>query len=171
MKRLLTQMDENGERWMLLAFYGYVVTVIFVEVVRRFVLSYSSIWGEETARYTFIYLVWIGAAAAVRDRAHIRIDVLLTILPPRLYAAVLLLGDVLMACFAAVVFYFSMKFFLTSLQYSSALEGLRIARAWVLFAVPFGFALIMLRVAQSIVRDVTDLRAGRAPSAGKRLFD
>jgi TRAP-type C4-dicarboxylate transport system permease small subunit len=70
-----------------------------------------------------------------------------------------------------VVFYFSMKFFLTSLQYSSALEGLRIARAWVLFAVPFGFALIMLRVAQSIVRDVTDLRAGRAPSAGKRLFD
>jgi TRAP-type C4-dicarboxylate transport system permease small subunit len=171
MKKLLTQIDENGERWMLLALYGYIVTVIFVEVVRRFVLSYSSVWGEETARYTFIYLVWIGAAAAVRDRAHIRIDVLLGFLPPRVCAAVLLLGDVLMACFAVVVFYFSMKFFMTSLQFSSAIEGLRIARAWVLFAVPFGFALILLRVTQSIVRDITDLKAGRVTSAGKRLFD
>lgn len=171
MKKWLNQLDENGERWMLLALYGYIVTVIFVEVVRRFVLSYSSIWGEETARYTFIYLVWIGAAAAVRDRAHIRIDVLLTFLPPRWCAAVLLLGDLLMACFAAVVFYFSMQFFMTSLQFSSAIEGLRISRAWVLFAVPMGFALVLLRVAQSIVRDVTDLRAGRAPAAGKRLFD
>ncbi len=171
MKRLLAQIDANGERWMLLALYGYIVTVIFVEVVRRFVLSYSSVWGEETARYTFIYLVWIGAAAAVRDRAHIRIDVLLTFLPPRVCAAVLLFGDVLMACFAVVVFYFSTKFFMTSLEFSSVIEGLRISRAWVLFAVPFGFALVLLRVTQSIVHDLGDLRAGRAPRAGRRLFD
>jgi TRAP-type C4-dicarboxylate transport system permease small subunit len=171
MKRLLGQIDANGERWMLLALYIYIVAVIFVEVVRRFVFSYSSVWGEETARYTFIYLVWIGAAAAVRDRAHIRIDVLLNFLPPRICAAVLLLGDVSMACFAVVVFYFSMRFFMTSLEFSSQLEGLRIARAWVLFAVPFGFALVLLRVTQSIVRDIGDLTAGRAPRAGKRLFD
>jgi len=171
MKRLLAWIDANGERWMLLALYIYIVAVIFVEVVRRFVLSYSSVWGEETARYTFIYLVWIGAAAAVRDRAHIRIDVLLAFLPPRVCAGVLLLGDALMAFFAVVVFYFSMRFFMTSLEYSSIIEGLRISRAWMLFAVPFGFALVLLRVAQSIVRDVGDLRAGREPRAGRRLFD
>jgi len=171
MKRLLAQLDANGERWMLLALYVYIVTVIFVEVVRRFVLSYSSVWGEETARYTFIYLVWIGAAAAVRDRAHIRIDVLLTFLPPRVCAGVLLLGDLLMAAFAVAVFYFSIKFFMTSLRYGSIIEGLRVLRVWVLFAVPLGFALILLRVTQSIARDLADLRAGRTPSAGKRLFD
>jgi TRAP-type C4-dicarboxylate transport system permease small subunit len=171
MKRLIAHVDQNGERWMLLALYIYIVAVIFVEVVRRFVFSYSSVWGEETARYTFIYLVWIGAAAAVRDRAHIRLDVLLSFLPPRVCAAVLLLGDVLMACFAIVVFYFSMKFFLTALEYGSVIEGLRISRAWVLFAVPFGFALVMLRVTQSIMHDADDLMAGRKPRAGRRLFD
>jgi hypothetical protein len=30
--------------------------------------SYSSIWGEEIVRYSFIYLAWIGAAAAVKER-------------------------------------------------------------------------------------------------------
>ncbi|MBM3357592.1 MAG: TRAP transporter small permease [Betaproteobacteria bacterium] len=171
MKRLLARIDADGERWMLLALYIYIVAVIFVEVVRRFVLSYSSVWGEETARYIFIYLVWIGAAAAVRDRAHIRIDVLLNFLPPRVCSAILLLGDVLMAFFAVIVFYLSMNAFMTSLQFGSVIEGLRISRAWMLFAVPFGFALVLLRVGQSIVHDVSDLLAGRPPRAGKRLFD
>ena len=67
MKNFLKRVNEDGERWLLLWFYSFIVMVIFIEVVRRFVLSYSSVWGEETARYAFIYLVWIGASAAVRD--------------------------------------------------------------------------------------------------------
>ena len=171
MKKLFASIDKNGERWLLLVLYAYIVAVIFIEVVRRFVFNYSSIWGEETARYAFIYLVWIGAAAAVRDRAHIRIDVLLQLLRPRLRAAIMLLGDLLMGVFAIVVFYFSMKFFMTALQFGSVIEGLRVLRAWVLFAVPLGFALVLVRVAQSIVLDFQALRAGLAPRAGRRLFD
>ncbi len=64
MRNLLRRIDGDGERWLLLWLYGYIVMVIFIEVFRRFVLSYSSVWGEETARYAFVYLVWIGAAAA-----------------------------------------------------------------------------------------------------------
>lgn len=171
MKRLLASIDENGERWLLLVLYIYIVAVIFIEVVRRFAFNYSSIWGEETARYAFIYLVWIGAAAAVRDRAHIRIDVLLTFLRPRMRAAIFLLGDVLMGVFAIIVFHFSLKFFMTAIEFGSVIEGLRVMRAWVLFAVPFGFALVLLRIVQSIVLDITALRTGRAPRAGRRLFD
>ena len=171
MRRLWTAIDRDGERWLLLSLYMYIVAVIFIEVVRRFVLDYSSIWGEESARYAFIYLVWVGAAAAVRDRAHIRIDVLLTFLPPRGRAVAMLFGDVLMGVLAAFIFYLSLWPFLSAVQYGSVTEGLRIMRAWVLFAVPFGFALVMLRVAQSIIRDVSDLLAGREPRAARKLFD
>lgn len=124
MRKLFSQIDENAERWLLLALYIYIVMVIFVEVVRRFVFDYSSIWGEETARYAFIYLVWIAAAAAVRDRAHIRIDVLLTILPKRLRPALFLFGDLLMGIFAVFVFYFSIEFFMNSITFNSVIEGL-----------------------------------------------
>ena len=145
--------------------------VIFVEVVRRFVFDYSSIWGEETARYAFVYLVWIAAAAAVRDRAHIRIDVLLTILPKRLRSALFLLGDLLMGIFAIFVFYFSIEFFLNSITFNSVIEGLRVSRAWILFAIPFGFALVILRIAQSMWLDISALINGQEPRPGKRLFD
>ena len=70
-----------------------IVVTIAMEVIRRFVLSYSSIWGEEIARYAFIYLAWIGAAAAVKDRAHIRIDVLMHYLSNRSRTVLYLLGD------------------------------------------------------------------------------
>lgn len=171
MRKLLAAIDRNGERWLLLVFYIYIVAVIFVEVVRRFVLDFSSIWGEETARFAFIYLVWIGAAAAIRDRAHIRLDVLLGLLPGAARNAVILFGDLLTAFVAAVVFYLSIGPFVNAIEFGSVTDGLRIGRAWVLFAVLLGFALVLFRVAQSIARDVKALRLGREPEAGRRLFE
>jgi TRAP-type C4-dicarboxylate transport system permease small subunit len=50
MKRFLERLNRDGERWLLLVLYSFIVYVIFIEVVRRFVLLYSSVWGEETAR-------------------------------------------------------------------------------------------------------------------------
>lgn len=76
--------DRRTERWLLLTFYALIILTIAVEVIRRFVLNYSSVWGEELARYAFIYLAWLAAAAAVRDRAHIRIDVLINLGGPRM---------------------------------------------------------------------------------------
>ena len=74
--KFLRLLDENFERWLMFALYSHIVAIVFVEVIRRFVFSYSSIWAEETARYAFIYLVWLGASAAIRDRSHIRIDII-----------------------------------------------------------------------------------------------
>ena len=95
MTRFFRFLDQHGERSLLLIFYSMIVVTIAMEVIRRFVLSYSSIWGEEIARYAFIYLAWIGAAAAVKDRAHIRIDVLMHYLSNRSRTVLYLLGDLL----------------------------------------------------------------------------
>ena len=170
MKSLIQEFDRNGERWLLLVFYAFVVSVIFVEVVRRFVFQYSSIWGEETARYAFIYLVWIGAAAAVKDRAHIRIDIIFRFLPSRGVAILYLLGDIITLVFACAALYWSLESVATSLRFGAATHGLRINQAWFSFAVPFGFSLILVRLVQSIRRDISDLRSNRPPFTGRKLF-
>ncbi|MDX1606130.1 MAG: TRAP transporter small permease [Candidatus Competibacterales bacterium] len=170
-RSLLRQIDRNGERWLLLGFYVMIVATIFLEVLRRFVLEYSSIWGEEIARYSFIYLAWIGASAAVRERAHIRIDVLMQFLPNRGKALLYLFGDLLTLALALIAVYWSMHPLLTSWQFGSVTDGLRISRVWFLAAVPFGFALMSFRLLQSIVRDWRDLRADRPVYEGQKLFD
>ena len=46
-RRLLALADRHGERFLLLLFYALIITTVVIDVVRRFVFSYSSVWGEE----------------------------------------------------------------------------------------------------------------------------
>ncbi|MET4127277.1 TRAP transporter small permease [Roseovarius sp. MBR-6] len=169
--KLLKVLDRNAERWALLVFYVLLVVTMFIEVLRREVLSYSSIWGEEIVRYAFIYLAWIGAAAAVRERAHIRIDVILEYVGRRVKAALYIFGDLVMFVVAIVAFYWSLETVLVSAKFGSVTHGLRISQVWFLAAVPIGFGLMMLRLVQSFLRDLHDLRHGNPVYEGGKMFD
>jgi TRAP-type C4-dicarboxylate transport system permease small subunit len=43
---------------------------LFWQVFTRFVIEAPSVWTEEIARYSFIYLVMVGAALGVKNSAH-----------------------------------------------------------------------------------------------------
>ena len=163
--------DENAERYAMLVFYVFVCAVIVQEVVRRFVLNYSSAWAEETARYAFIYLGYVGAAYAVRERAHIRFDILLQRMPPRLHGYVYIFAELCTLLFAAIALYWSLQTIAQLLRFEGASPVLRINKAWFVAAVPIGFSLVILRGLQAILRDVRDLRAGRPAFTGKAMFE
>lgn len=171
MSKILQHLNRNAERWALLVFYTMLVATMFIEVMRRELLSYSSIWGEEIVRYSFIYLAWIGAAAAVRERGHIRIDVIMHYVGRRMKALLYLFGDLVMVAVAVVAIYYSYETVHVSAKFGSVTDGLRISRVWFLMAVPIGFGLVLLRLIQSILRDLADLRAGRPVYEGDKLFD
>jgi len=168
---ILHKINQNAERWALLVFYVMLVMTMAVEVLRREVFSYSSIWGEEIVRYTFIYLAWIGAAVAVKERAHIRIDVIMHYLGPRPRALMYIFGDVVMFIVAVIALYWSYESVYVSAKFGSVTDGLRISRVWFLMAVPIGFALIILRLVQSFLRDLRSLRDGTPVYEGDKLFD
>ncbi len=168
---MLKTLDQNAERWALLVFYSMLVITMAVEVLRREIFSYSSIWGEEIVRYAFIYLAWIGAAAAVRERAHIRIDVIFAYVPARVKALLYILGDLVMLAVALLALYWSLEPVLTSMKFGSVSHGLRVSMVWFLMAVPIGFGLMIFRLLQSLVRDIGDLRGARSVYEGAKLFD
>jgi TRAP-type C4-dicarboxylate transport system permease small subunit len=170
-KKILQLIDKNGERYLLLPLYAFIVSSIFIEVLRRSVLSYSSVWTEEMARYAFIYIAYIGASAAIKERAHIRIDVILNLLPNRMKLIFFIFGDIVTLILAVVSIYMSMESVLVSLHFDSVTHGLRISQAWFLAAVPIGFSMMIVRILQSLWRDWNDLRANRPAFEGNPLFD
>ena len=169
--RILRLLNRDAERWALLVFYVMLVMTMAVEVLRREIFSYSPIWGEEVVRYSFIYLAWIGAAAAVKERAHIRIDVVMHYLGPRPKALLYMFGDLVMFGVAVIALYWSMETVLVSWKFGSVSHGLRISMVWFLMAVPIGFALMLLRLTQSFLRDLRSLRDGTDVYEGDKLFD
>ena len=167
----LRKLDQNAERWLLLTFYVMLVVTMAVEVLRREIFAYSSIWGEEIVRYSFIYLAWIGAAAAVKDRAHIRIDVIMHYLGARPKIILYMFGDAVMMVVAVIALYWSFESVHVSAKFGSVTDGLRISKVWFLMSVPTGFGIMIWRLLQSFRRDFVALKTGKPVFGGKTLFE
>jgi C4-dicarboxylate transporter DctQ subunit len=171
MRYALKLIDANLERWALLVFYVLLVLTMATEVIRREVFAYSSIWGEEIVRYSFIYLVWIGASSAVKERAHIRIDVLLHYVPSVVKILLYILGDLVMFAVAVVALFWVSETVAVAWKFGAVSHGLRVQMVWFLMAVPIGFSLMIFRLIQSFLRDVRDLLSVRAVFEGNKMFD
>jgi len=168
---LLQRINNDAEKWALLVFYVMLVMTMAIEVVRRELFAYSSIWGEEIVRYSFIYLAWVGAAAAVKERAHIRIDLLMHYVSPKIKILLYIFGDLVMVGVAITALYWSWESVAVSWKFGSVSHGLRLSMVWFLMAVPIGFGLIIVRLTQSLMRDIKAFRDGSPVYEGNNLFD
>jgi TRAP-type C4-dicarboxylate transport system permease small subunit len=168
---LIADLDANIERYLMLICYLFCCAVIIHDVGRRFLLNFSAGWSQETAQYAFIYLGWIGAAFAVKERAHIRFDIVINALPERLKGAVYLLGEIATLAFALIALRFTWHTLAQLWQFEGATPVLRVSKLWAEAAVTIGFLLIVLRTLQMMRRDIADLAAGRPAYAGKALFE
>lgn len=61
--------------------FGATVIIITAQVVWRYALNSPLTWSEEISRFLFAWIVFLGAAAAVREGTHIRIDLFVDRLP------------------------------------------------------------------------------------------
>ena len=171
MTRIWRTLDDNLERYLMLLCYIFCCAVIIQDVARRFLLNYSAAWSQETAQYAFIYLGWIGAAYAVKERAHIRFDILQNKLPERWHGPFFIMGEIATIIFAVIALRFSLHTIDQLWRFEGTTPVLRVSKIWAEAAVPIGFALIVLRSLQRIAVDIADMRAGRPIFKGKALFE
>lgn len=82
---------------------AFIVSIVTTEVVLRYVFKHSLIFTEELSRYLMVWIVFLGSALAVRDAAHIRINILVKRLSPTLGKAARLLAHGLVLLFLIIV--------------------------------------------------------------------
>lgn len=82
---------------------AFIVSIVTTEVILRYVFKHSLIFTEELSRYLMVWIVFLGGALAVRDEAHIRINILVKRLNPTLGKAARLLAHGLVLIFLVIV--------------------------------------------------------------------
>ena len=80
-----------------------VLTVTW-QVATRFILNEPSSYTEELATYLLLWISLLGAAYALRQRAHLGIDVVTSRLSPEAQVRARVVGYVVIALFALVAF-------------------------------------------------------------------
>ena len=73
------------------------VVLVFGNVVLRYGFNASIVVSEELSRWLFVWLTFLGAIVALRERAHLGTDLLLRHLPRPARMACLLLSQAVMA--------------------------------------------------------------------------
>jgi len=63
--------------------FGATIVIVAAQVVFRYLLNNSLSWSEELSRYLFTWIIFLGAALAIRDNTHIRIELSLDRLAPK----------------------------------------------------------------------------------------
>lgn len=93
--------------WVGVTVFGILMLNILISIAARYLdIRIANIdWVEETSRFLFIWLSFLGAALAVERMAHIRIDFFAQLLSPRIRLFLEILVYLGMAAFALVVTY------------------------------------------------------------------
>jgi len=116
--------------------------VIFAQVLLRYVFAMGFPWTEELARFSIIWLSFLGASVAIRHRKHLCIDVIEARLSKKPRMALNVLTDLLLISFFIIMIVIGYQYAFANRSNISA--GLRISMAYVYIALIVGMALCVL---------------------------
>ena len=135
---------------------SYQVFARYVDFVPR------AIWTEEIARYAFVWMLFLGAAIAVRTGSHFTID-LLPNLSPRADKIVNIVVALLMLAVALLIFFGGVRFSQIGMNRTSTSSG--ISLGYVYMALPVSGAAMVVFLLERLVNVFRDKEVGDNPDA------
>jgi len=128
---------------------GVTVIILLAQVVFRYVLNNPLVGSEDAAKLATIWMVFLGAGVAVRDRLHIKIDYFVDKLPPQWQRVIDVATDVVELIFIGIVLYQCIDLF--NMQHGMKSVGLNIDVTFFSAALPAGFILMAIYMIRQIL--------------------
>lgn len=138
------------------------VMINFINIIGRYVFSVSLPWAEEIMLFLMVGCVFTGCCAVAWQGRHIRMDVMISALPPKLHAFFNLLSDLVLIGAAVIVTMFSYPVITQLAAFDERSEAANFPLVIPQSMVPIGYSLMALLVA---IRLLTPRRSP-APTAG-----
>lgn len=121
-----------------------VLLAVVLQVFFRYVARIPVAWTEETARYLGIWMVFMGATAAIAREAHIRITFILEHLPRKIREFFELLIDSIIFLFTVIVLFGSIQLVKLNWAQKAVTFPASIGMLYLAIAISSGFILIFL---------------------------
>lgn len=153
MKALLRAIER-----LVIGIMALVAAIVFGEVVARGVFARSLIVTDELSRYLMIWIVLLGGVLLVRDNGHIRVDIVVDLVPPRARRVLRVLSDLLSLAFLVTFTVVS----IITMQEMHTQDTITLGVSMALFyaALPVGGALMALLVARDLLARLAGRNSG-----------
>jgi TRAP-type C4-dicarboxylate transport system permease small subunit len=127
-------------------------SMVFFQVVMRYLFSMPTSWSDEIAIYAMLWSVYISVAWAVRERAHIRVMNFVQLFPKKIAIFLTILSDFIWFLFGIFLTYQSVLLDLSFWENAYRSPALDIDQKWPYMCLILGFGLMTLRLVQIYYR-------------------
>ena len=92
-------------KWIIIATMVIIPVVMTLQVTIRYCFNYPLAWPEEGVRFSFVWLVFMSACAALRRGELVALDFVIQRLPPSLASVLMVVGRICILVFLAFTIY------------------------------------------------------------------
>lgn len=117
------------------------MSIIFSQVVARYVFRQSLSWSEEVGRYVFVWITFLGLAAAFKSGSHVALDLLVKSLGPAWRRKLEILNGILVVLLASSLLWSGVRLLEFGMRQRSPALG--IPMAWVYIVEPVSGAILL----------------------------
>lgn len=129
---------------------GAMMVWVFVQVIGRYAFNYTPSFGEELARYMFVWVVFLSLPVVAKKGGHMAIEMVTIRLRGSALKIVRVCADIFTIAFLLIMVFGGVKMvMLASFQISAALQ---ISMSWVYCVIPFGCLIMLLNVVDSFIK-------------------
>lgn len=159
-KKILKWLDINFEPTVMAVLFYTITILITLQVVLRFVFSTGFSWGEEVARFLFVWLMNFSISYATRNQRHIRIAFFVNLFNEKIKKIFLILSDFIFLIFSTLIFVAAIRVCQGAIKYADMAVTIEVSLNVVYGAGVLGYALIVLRLIQSIFWKIKYFNSG-----------
>ncbi len=148
---MIERINNTIFKWLgmfLILITSFLVGIIFLQVVLRFVFNFSIAEIDELSRYLFVWVIFLGISYGFREKAHLGVVFFVGLLPPKIKKAFLVGIELLVTIFFVVVVVTGYKMVLFTMAQRSA--TLLIPMGYVYLAIPAGAIFCILAMLERL---------------------
>lgn len=146
------------EEILLVTLFAFMVAVIFLQVIMRYVFNNSLSWSEELGRFLFEWLTWIGISLGARMGQHIKITLLIDKFHNKGAQIVNIISEIIVIIICGLTIYYGVE--LSNMFISSNFTTIKISLAWGYASVIVGCGLMVIRSLVSITKSIMVFKTG-----------
>jgi TRAP-type C4-dicarboxylate transport system permease small subunit len=126
---------------------------VFTRLLPRFLGDWAVIslpWTEELSRFSFVWLLMLGASVGMYNQEHFNVTFVVDALPPSLRPSIQLLVYLLELLF--VGFLIAHGYWMSEMVWNQIAPAVGVSYAWVYMSVPVGASLMAVHIVGNMVK-------------------
>lgn len=139
--------------WVVRGIIGVALLILFLVsfsvIIGRVFFGASMGWSQDVIRLCFTYVIYFGAAYCVREKGHLNVDFVLSVMNPKVRQIIEFIINIILLAFFAFIVYFGFQFAATGASQKS--PYLMLPMTWYYYGVPVSGIMMFFYMLEQLI--------------------